>query len=115
MISGVFGSLRSYIYYESHKNVLFSVNHCSMINVHIYMGQFITNRTRGTVIQDGATQANRFLRPSYCGSVRTDFPLTVIGRKKKKASRNCKNRPTLLLWQSLLENSQRHSKNKVIK
>lgn len=46
------------------------------------MEQFFTNRTRGTVIQDQATQANRFLRPGYCGSLKADFPLTVIRRKK---------------------------------
>ena len=47
------------------------------------MEQLFTKRTRGTVIQDGITQANRFLRPSYCGSIRTDLPMIVIGKKRK--------------------------------
>lgn len=81
MISGVYGLLMINIYHESHKNILFLVNHFNAINVHIYMEQLITNRARGTVVQDQIIQANRFLRPGYCGSVRDDFPLTVIGRK----------------------------------
>jgi hypothetical protein len=71
------------IYYESHKNMLFHVNHFSAVNVHIYMEQVVTGRERGTVVQKQTTPTNSFLRPGYCGSVRTDLPMIVIGRKRK--------------------------------
>ena len=83
MISGIYGSSMACIYYESHKNVIFHVNRLSAINVHIYMEQVITGRERGTVFQNYATPTNGFLRPDYCGSVRTDLPMIVIGRKRK--------------------------------
>ncbi|MHC4112923.1 MAG: hypothetical protein ACYSUY_17750 [Planctomycetota bacterium] len=47
------------------------------------MEQLITNRTRGMVIQDQTSQANKFLRPGYGGSIRTDLPMIVIGKKRK--------------------------------
>lgn len=47
------------------------------------MEQVITGRARGTVIQNRATPTNRFLRPGYCGSIRTDLPMIVIGKRRK--------------------------------
>ena len=47
------------------------------------MRQLTSNKDNETVKTDQTTRNNCFLKASYCSSVRTDLPLTVIGRKKK--------------------------------
>jgi hypothetical protein len=48
------------------------------------MEQIISNKKTGTARADKTRKKNYFLRPTYCGSIRTDLPLTVIGKKQRK-------------------------------
>ena len=48
------------------------------------MEQIISNKKIGTARADKTRKKNCFLGPTYCGSIRTDLPLTVVRKKQKK-------------------------------
>ena len=50
------------------------------------MEQTISNNKKSQVIQDRKTKTNCYLKPSWThnGSIRTDLPLTVLGKASKK-------------------------------
>lgn len=48
------------------------------------MEQIILNKNKDVVWGGSSMTEDGFLKPSYCGSIRTDLPLIVIGKKKRQ-------------------------------